>query len=169
MELLTDDPMITPEAWGIRPNLESEQFLADRIPARFGPGSSVRHSMISAGCVIEGEVINSVLSPGVKVCKGCSVRDSIIRHDCVIEEGASVDLAVMDKRAKIGRNSVIGSGDNKNIPNKKYPKHLYTGITLIGKEAKIPAGTVIGRNCIVNPWCKENCFVNNEIGDGETV
>jgi glucose-1-phosphate adenylyltransferase len=169
MELLTDDPMITPEAWGIRPNLESEQFLADRIPARFGPGSSVRHSMISAGCVIEGEVINSVLSPGVKVGKGCSVRDSIILHDCVIEEGASVDLAVMDKRAKIGRNSVIGSGDNKNIPNKKYPKHLYTGITLIGKEAKIPAGTVIGRNCIVNPWCKENCFVNNEIGDGETV
>jgi glucose-1-phosphate adenylyltransferase len=169
MDLLKDDPEISPEAWGIRPNLESDQVLADRIPARFTADSSVIHSMISAGCVIEGEVINSVLSPGVKVGKGCSVRDSIILHDCVIEEGSTVDLTVMDKRVKIGRGSVIGKGDNKNTPNKKYPSHLYTGITLIGKEAQIPSGTVIGRNCIVNPWCQENCFRNNEVEDGETV
>jgi glucose-1-phosphate adenylyltransferase len=169
MELLKDDPEITPEAWGIRPNLESDKVVEDRIPARFTADCSVSHSMISAGCVIEGQVINSVLSPGVKVGKGCSVRDSIILHDCVIEEDSIVDLTVMDKRVKIGRGSVIGKGDNKNTPNKKYPNHLYTGITLIGKEAQIPPGTVIGRNCIVNPWCQENCFRNNEIEDGETV
>ncbi|MGW8287419.1 MAG: glucose-1-phosphate adenylyltransferase family protein [Desulfobulbales bacterium] len=169
MDLLKNDSEISPEAWGIRPNLESDQVLADRIPARFTADSKVSHSMISAGCVIEGEVINSVLSPGVKVGKGCSVRDSIILHDCIIEEDSTVDLTVMDKRVKIGRGSIVGKGDNKNTPNKKYPSHLYTGITLIGKEAQIPLGTVIGRNCIVNPWSQENCFRNNEIEDGETV
>ena len=56
-----------PRPGAYRPNLESEQLLADRIPARFAAGSKVSRSMISAGCVIEGEVVNSVLSPGVKV------------------------------------------------------------------------------------------------------
>jgi len=169
MDVLKDDAEITPEAWGIRPNLESEQILADRVPARFSADSRVCCSMISAGCVIEGEVVNSVLSPGVKVGRGCKVKDSIILHDSVIEEGAAVDLAVLDKRVRVGRGAVVGKGEKKSTPNKRYPDHLYTGITLIGKEAAIPPGTVIGRNCIVNPWCKENCFSGNILEDGETV
>ncbi|MDX2433725.1 MAG: glucose-1-phosphate adenylyltransferase family protein, partial [Desulfobacterales bacterium] len=158
MDLLKDDSEISPETWGIRPNPESEQLFADRIPARFAAGSKVSRSMISAGCVIEGEVVNSVLSPGVKVGPGCRVTDSIILHDCVIEEGATVDLAVMDKQVTVGKGAVIGTGDNKNVPNSKYPGHLYTGISLVGKEAEIPPGTTIGRNCIINPWCKQEDF-----------
>jgi glucose-1-phosphate adenylyltransferase len=169
MDLLKDDPEISPEAWGIRPNLESEQLLADRIPARIAAGSRISRSMISAGCVIEGEVINSVLSPGVKVGPGCRVRDSIILHDCIMEEGATVDLAIMDKRVKIGKGAVVGKGDNKNIPNSKYPDHLYTGITLIGKEADIPPGTIIGRNCIINPWRKQKDFKDTVLQDGATI
>jgi glucose-1-phosphate adenylyltransferase len=92
MDLLADEPEISPEAWGIRPNLESEQQFADRIPARFAAGSRVCCSMISAGCIIEGEVVNSVLSPGVQVGPGSCVRDSVILHDCIIEERATVDL-----------------------------------------------------------------------------
>jgi glucose-1-phosphate adenylyltransferase len=169
MDLLKDDPEISPEAWGIRPNLESEQLLADRIPARIAAGSRISRSMISAGCVIEGEVVNSVLSPGVKVGPGCRVRDSIILHDCIVEEGATVDLAIMDKRVKIGKGAVVGEGDNKNIPNSKYPDHLYTGITLIGKEADIPPGTIIGRNCIINPWRKQKDFKDTVLQDGATI
>jgi glucose-1-phosphate adenylyltransferase len=169
MDLLKDDPEISPEAWGIRPNLESEQLLADRIPARIAAGSKVSRSMISAGCVIEGEVVNSVLSPGVKVGPGCLVKDSIILHDCIIEEGSTVDLAIMDKRVKIGRGSFIGKGDNKNIPNSKYPDHLYTGISLIGKEADLPPGTVIGRNCIINSWRRQEDFKDKVLQDGATI
>ncbi len=169
MDLLKDDCEISPETWGIRPNPESEQLFADRIPARFAAGSKVSRSMISAGCVIEGEVVNSVLSPGVKVGPGCRVTDSIILHDCVIEEGATVDLAVMDKQVTVGKGAVIGTGDNKNVPNSKYPGHLYTGISLVGKEAEIPPGTTIGRNCIINPWCKQEDFKTKVLQDGETI
>jgi len=169
MDLLKDEPEISPEVWAIRPNLESEQRLADRTPARIAPGSRVSRSMISAGCIIEGEVVNSVLSPGVKVGPGCRVSDSIILHDTVIEEGATVDLAIMDKRVKIGRGAIVGKGDNKDIPNRKYPDHLYTGISLIGKEAEIPAGTLIGRNCIVNSWRGREDFPEKVLQDGETI
>ena len=169
MDLLKDDSEITPETWGIRPNPESEQLFADRIPARFAAGSKVNGSMISAGCVIEGEVINSVLSPGVKVGTGCRITDSIIMHDCVIEEGATVDLTIMDKRVKVGKGSVVGTGVNKSVPNSKYPDHLYTGISLVGKEAEIPPETIIGRNCIINPWSKQEDFSTKVLHDGETI
>ena len=125
--------------------------------------------MISAGCVIEGEVVNSVLSPGVHVGPGCRIRDSIIMHDCIIAEGATIDLAIMDKRVRIGKGAVVGSGDNKNIPNSKHPDHLYTGISLIGKEADIPAGMIIGRNCIINSWRKQKHFTDKVLQDGGTI
>jgi len=169
MDLLRDKPEITPEAWGIRPNPESEQFVTDRIPARFSADCKVKRSMISAGCVIEGEVINSVLSPGVKVGRGCRITDSIILHDCIVEEGATVDLTIMDKRVKIGKGAIIGTGENKKVPNTKYPDHLYTGISLVGKEADIPAETIIGRNCIINPWRKQKDFTAKVLQDGETL
>ena len=169
MDLLKDDSEITPETWGIRPNPESEQLFADRIPARFAAGCKVNGSMISAGCVIEGEVINSVLSPGVKVGPGCRITDSIIMHDCVIEEGATVDLAIMDKRVKVGKGAVVGTWVNKSVPNSKYSDHLYTGISLVGKEAEIPPETIIGRNCIINPWSKQEDFSTKVLHDGETI
>ena len=169
MDLLKDNPEITPETWGIRPNPESEQFVTDRIPARFSAGSKIKRSMVSAGCLIEGEVINSVLSPGVKVGPGCRISDSIILHDCVVEEGATVDLTIMDKRVKVGKGAVIGTGENKKVPNSKYPDHLYTGISLVGKEADIPPDTIIGRNCIINPWRKQKDFTAKVLQDGETL
>jgi len=169
MDLLRDDSGIAPENWGIRPNPDSEQIFADRVPARFAADSKVCCSMISAGCVIEGEVVNSVLSPGVKVGPGCRISDSIILHDCVIEEGATVDLAIMDKRVRVGRGAVIGAGGNREVPNRKYPNHLYTGISLVGKEADIPAGTIIGRNCIIEPWTRQEDFTTKVMEDGETV
>ena len=169
MDLLSEDSGISPEEWGIRPNLQSGQFMGDRIPARFAAGSRVVNSMISAGCEIEGEVVNSVLSCGVKVGAGARVQDSIIFHDCVIEKGSQIDLAILDKRVMVGQGAVIGSGNNKELPNSKYPDHLYTGISLVGKEVEVPPGTTIGRNCIITPWRKQADFPGSTIKDGETI
>jgi len=54
------------------------------------------------GGVINGTVVNSVLSPGVRVDVGAVVRDSIIMFDTVIRTGAVVDRAIIDKEALIG-------------------------------------------------------------------
>ncbi|MDA8165767.1 MAG: sugar phosphate nucleotidyltransferase [Desulfobacteraceae bacterium] len=169
MDLLGDEPVISPEAWGIRPNVEASSPLADRCPVRFQAGSRVENSMIAAGCIIEGEVVRSVLSPGVRIGPGAKVKDAILFDDCIVEEGAVVDLAILDKRVRVGRGAVVGRGEDKKTPNREFPKHLYTGITLIGKGSVIPAQTIIGRNCVVNPYRQPADFPGQEIGTGETV
>lgn len=170
MDLISEDAPISPEAWGTRHNPEADVRISDWPPVRFIGGSEVSSSLISAGCVIEGTVSNSILSPGVVVKKGATVRDSIIFHDCVIGYGAEVDLAIMDKGVIIGDGCRIGSGgENKKTPNRMHPKHLYTGITLVGKEARIPAGVEVGRNCIIRPTIDEDYFRGSLVRDGETI
>ncbi|MEN8257313.1 MAG: glucose-1-phosphate adenylyltransferase family protein [Thermodesulfobacteriota bacterium] len=170
MDILDDNSGISPEKWGTRPNVESSvNTSSDRPPARFLKGSKVKSSMVSAGCVIEGEVYNSVLSPGVKVAKGATVHDSILFHDVTVGEKAVVDLAILDKRVQVGKGAKVGLGNDRDAKNKKYPSHLYTGITLIGKGAHIPSRTQIGRNCIIQPWAKMEDFPTPKIPSGETV
>jgi glucose-1-phosphate adenylyltransferase len=152
MDMIRAGSGISPQEWGIRSNPETDKRIADRCPARFGRGCKVRGSAISAGCRIDGEVINSVLSPGVVVEAGASVRDSILFSDCVVERNAVVDLAILDKLVRVGSRAVVGSGEDHRLANHHYPEHLYTGITLAGKEAAVGAGSAIGRNCILQPY-----------------
>jgi len=171
MDIIREQSGISPEEWEIRPNPECGGGRSmDRAPVRFLPGSKVTSSMIASGCVIEGTVINSVLSPGVRVEKGATVSNSVIFADGVIEKNAMVDLVICDKDVHIGSGAVVGFGDNLTLPNKQYPKHLYTGITLVGKEAKIPAGVRIGRNCIVNFGYNDLTFNGGaSLADGESI
>ena len=167
MDIIRADTDISPQEWGIRSNPEADGRVADRCPARFAPGCRVSGSMISAGCVIEGEVVNSVLSPGVEVKAGASVRDSIVFSDCVIGHDALVDLAILDKRSRVGAGTVIGTGEDKQQVNHLHPKHLYTGITLVGKDVVVGEKSVVGRNCILLPYSLlEGGMVVNS---GETV
>ena len=169
MDVIREDSGISPQEWGIRPNIAADGRPMDRAPARFLAGSEVKSSMISAGCVIEGTVVNSVLSQGVRVAQGAVVRDSIIFEDSVIGKGAVVDLAICDKRVKINSNAVVGEGGDNTVPNIAFPEHLYTGITLVGKESRVPPGMKIGRNCIIHPKRDENDFAGGaEIIDGES-
>lgn len=168
MDILREDSGISPEAWGILPNVEADGRMADRCPARFGATAKVLNSMISAGCIVHGEVVNSVLSPGVVVAPGAVVRDSVLIDDCVVGEGALVDLVIMDKQVRIGKSAVVGNGDRGQV-NELYPSHLYTGITLLGKGAEVPDGAVIGRNCIVNPSRLAHDFPSLHIPSGSTV
>lgn len=173
MDIIREDSEISPESWGIRQNMEENvrgtKLMADRPPARFATGCKVNCSMISAGCVIEGDVSRSVLSPGVHVKPGAVVRNSILFHDCVVEKDARIDLAILDKRAKVGEAAVVGYGDDKETVNVLHPSHLYTGITLVGKEVAVPEKARIGRNCIIQPWTKAEGFPSLVVKSGETV
>ncbi len=169
MDVIRPDSGISPEQWGIRTNTEADGRVMDRAPARFINGCKVESSLISAGCTIKGTVINSVLSPGVIVEKGAIVRDSIILEDSIIESNTVIDLTICDKRVHVKTETIIGHGENKNCSNKTFPKHLYNGITLVGKEATIPSQITIGRNCIINPYKSEKDFAEiTTIADGET-
>jgi len=141
----------------------------ERSPAKLGPDAIVHHSLISHGCIVNGMVENSVLSPGVKVYEGAMVRDSVVLLDTEIGAGAVVDTAIIDKFVVVGAGAVVGFGDLPGTPNVAEPAHLSGGITLVGERACIPAGARIGRNCLIAPSVVESDFPGPVIESGSSV
>ncbi len=119
-------------------------------PAKIGRNAMVRRSLIELGCIINGRVEHSVLSPGVYVEEGAIVRDSIIFDDTRIEAGAVIDRSIIDKEVIIGRNCEIGHGDDWSA-NQERPDIVSCGITIVGKRARVPDGIRVGRNCVIGP------------------
>jgi len=140
----------------------------ERPPVRLGPSGKSRDSLLSNGCVVEGMVVNSVLSPGVCVEPGAVVRDSVIMNDTVVRTGAVVDRCVLDKEIEIGAGAQVGAGDD-NTPNQLEPANINTGITIVGKRASIPAGAIIGRNCRIDPNTKKDDYDQLEVPSGGTI
>lgn len=167
MDLLKPESGLNLEACGIKTNLAADRLRFDRPPAYIARNANVVNSVISTDCRIKGNVRNSVLSPGVVIEEGAAVSDSVLMHDCLIRRGASVAHCVMDKDVEIGKDARVGEGD-VSIVNVRFPDHVYSGITLIGKGARIPTGSKIGTNCIIHPAVKEPGFPEI-LPDGETV
>ncbi|HEY3310575.1 MAG TPA: glucose-1-phosphate adenylyltransferase [Anaerolineales bacterium] len=140
----------------------------ERPPVKCIPPGEIVKSMVSNGCVIAGTVINSVLSPGVRVEKGAVVRDSVIMNDTVIRAGAEVSCCVLDKGIEVGPGVKLGFGKD-DTPNEQEPANLNTGITIVGKRAKIPAEAVIGRNCRIDPETNADDYESLKIPSGGTV
>jgi len=165
MALLEDDPELdlSDKEWVIHTRSE------ERAPARVGPTAQVHRSLISHGCVIAGTVVNSVLSPGVRVDVGAVVRDSIVMFDSVIRSGAVVDRAILDKEVVVGPGAIVGDGPHDDRPNKQEPGRLNTGITVVGKHAIIPRGVRIGRNVKVAADVRASDFAGRVVRSGESV
>jgi glucose-1-phosphate adenylyltransferase len=117
--------------------------------------------------VIEGTVQNSILSPGVKISQNTVVSDSIIFHDTMIHPGSVIEKCIIDKLVTIEKNVRIGEGPS--IPNKKFPHHLFTGITVIGKGATIGSHITIGKNCIIEPAALLDKIARKSICSGTTL
>ena len=69
-----------------------------------GEHASIRHSIVTEGCEIDGEVENSVLSSSVKVGRGARVSYSVLMPGVTVEENAVVEYAI------IGENTVVKAG-----------------------------------------------------------
>ena len=141
----------------------------ERAPAQVGPTAQVHRSLISHGCVINGTVVNSVLSPGVRVEVGAVVRDSIVMFDSIVRSGAVVDRAILDKEVVVGPGAIVGDGPDFDTPNKQEPGRLNTGITVVGKRAIIPRGVRIGRNVKVAGDVKATDFPSRLVKSGSSV
>ena len=130
---------------------------ADRPPVRVFAGARVSRSLVANGCAVHGEVVNSVLFPGVVVERGAVVRDSIVMHDTLVGAEARLDRAIVDKEVRVGRGARIGDG-NDFTPNRACPEHLSSGLVLVGKQAQIPDGLSVGRNARIGAAVMEEDF-----------
>lgn len=100
-------------------------------PQFVGDNADIQNSIIGSGAEIDGTVINSVISGGVKIGKGAIVRDSVIFSNVVIKENAIVEMSIIDEYAEIGRRAVVGARGGEN------------DITVIARNEKIADKTVI--------------------------
>ncbi len=165
MALLDDDPELDlyDKEWVVHTRSE------ERAPATVGSTAQVHRSLISHGCVIAGTVVNSVLSPGVRVDVGAVVRDSIVMFDSVIRSGAVVDRSILDKEVVVGPGAIVGDGPFPDRPNKQEPGRLNTGITVIGKRAVVPRGVRIGRNVRIAADVRATDYAGRVVASGELV
>jgi len=163
LDLLSDDPPFDPydRDWVFHTRSE------ERPPVRVNTEATIIRSLISNGCVIEGTVEHSVLSPGVQVGTGALVRHSIVMTDTIIGERAVIDHAILDKNIVVGARSHVGFGDDC-TPNEAQPD-LCTGIIVVGKNTIIPAGIKIGRNCFIACDLEESDFDTDLVVSGSVV
>lgn len=85
--------------------------IRDDNPTRYINGSKARNIMAADGCVIEGDVENSVLFRGVKIGKGAKVRNCVLMQDTVVEAGADIEYVISDKNVTITEGKQVKGTD----------------------------------------------------------
>ncbi len=128
MDLLGENPnfVVRDRDWRImsRNNAEPPHFI--------GGEAKISNSIVTEGCKIYGEVVNSVLSNGVVIDKGAVVKDSVILSGTHIGSGVYVNYSIIGSDTEVGKGCVIGR-----------PKDVAEDITLVGVGLTIPNGTVV--------------------------
>lgn len=85
------------------------------LPQYIGPDAKINRAFITQGCIVEGEVKNSVLFTGTKVGKGAKVIDSVLMPGVEVEENAVVQRALVAEGIHIGSGACVGSADSEHI------------------------------------------------------
>ena len=75
--------------------------VRDRVPTYYGEGCEIENCLIADGCILEGEVEDSVLFRQVTVGKGAEIEDCVIMNDAVIGEGAELKYCILDKNVTV--------------------------------------------------------------------
>jgi glucose-1-phosphate adenylyltransferase len=104
MDLLREPPVLDMQDLTGPVYRPPEPYPPTHIAAR----AVVSHSMLSEGCVLEGTVEHSVLSPGVHVAPGAVVRNSILMRDVSVQERAVVENAILDEDVVVGSQAHVG-------------------------------------------------------------
>ena len=111
----------------------------DRPAARVRRGAVVADSLLSPGCDVAGEVVRSVLGPGVVVEAGARVEDCVLFEDVRVERGAEVRTAVLDERCLVGRDAVVGAAPSGRVARDEDVVLAGLGCE-IGRGAHVDAG-----------------------------
>ena len=96
--------------------------IRDDNPTRYINGSKVKNVMAADGCIIEGEVENSVLFRGVKIAKGAKVRNCVLMQDTVVGEGSSLEYVITDKNVTISADKEIKGTNTFPVYAAKFQK-----------------------------------------------
>ena len=87
--------------------------VRDRVPTYYGEDCEIENSLIADGCILDGEVEDSVLFRDVTVEKGAEVENCVIMNKAVIGEGAELKYVILDKDVTVTPGAkLIGTAAN---------------------------------------------------------
>jgi glucose-1-phosphate adenylyltransferase len=118
----------------------------DRTAARVRRGAVVQDSIVSPSCDIAGEVVRSVLGPGVVVEPGARVEDCVLFDDVVVRRGATVATSVVDERCLIGEDARVGAA-----PRSQDGAPEDDEVTMLGLESTVGRGVVLPAGSRLEP------------------
>lgn len=86
--------------------------VRDEVPAKYGLNSTVTNSLVADGCVIDGEVENSILFRNVYIEKGAKVKNSIIMQGTIIRKDSSLNCVITDKDVIVSETRNLSGSPN---------------------------------------------------------
>jgi glucose-1-phosphate adenylyltransferase len=133
-----------------------------RPPHYVAEGAKITNSLIPEGCIIYGDVSQSVLFPGVFVGKGSTITNSvvfknaIIGSDCHIDKAVISDNVVIEDRCVINGPEKPGMGSGSGYVGDKYVSDYCSGgISIIASEVRLGGGVRIPPNSMVEEDIRE--------------
>lgn len=121
-------------------------------PHFLGAKSSVKHSLVSEGCEIDGNISNSVLFRNVTVGTNAKIDHSVIMPGAIIEDGAEIYYSIVASDAHIKSNAKIGGCPED------FDKNDW-GISVIASDITIDEDVIVKPNKII-----EESILNNKAG-----
>jgi glucose-1-phosphate adenylyltransferase len=136
MNLVTENsPLdVGSEGWPVHTQFEM------RPPAHVSTEAYVSRSLLSEGCLVEGTVGCSILSPGVHVAPGAVVHNAVVMRDTAIEEGALVRNAILDSDVVVGPGARVGEVDHHSRTRSAFPLER---LVIVEQGMHIPAHAVV--------------------------
>ena len=104
------------------PGIQSK--IDDLPPAKYNPGSDVRNSLISSGCIINGQVENSILFKKVFVGNNCVIKNSIILNDVYLGDNTHIENCIVESRDTIRANSYYCGEDSIKVVIEKNERYV---------------------------------------------
>ena len=97
--------------------------IDDNPPAKYNPGSQVKNSLISSGCIINGQVENSVLFKKVYVGNNCVIKNSIILNEVYLGDNTHIENCIVESRDTIRANSYYCGEDGIKVVVEKNERY----------------------------------------------
>ena len=104
------------------PGIQSK--IDDLPPAKYNPGADVKNSLISSGCIINGQVENSILFKKVFVGNNCVIKNSIILNDVYLGDNTHIENCVVESRDTIRANSYYCGEDGIKVVIEKNERYV---------------------------------------------
>ncbi|MBR3684885.1 MAG: glucose-1-phosphate adenylyltransferase [Clostridia bacterium] len=105
-------------------------------PHFVGAGARISNSVVSEGCVINGAVINSIISRGATVKKGAVIKDSIIMPNAIVGENATINHSIVGWNANIESGAQVGEYQEKAIAGEWQ-------IAVVGPNVTVKSGETV--------------------------